>query len=469
MLPTRTTARGHALDKWQDTPKIYRRTWENKLSIIALPPPVTPLVSLIVLLIALAGLVAAYVLAPLWTQQRTPRAAPEEMREHNLEVLRERLGELDHSIPDESPERSAALVELAAQARFELTPSASPAAPWLGDHSSHPPTRRRPALAAVLMFLMVGASGGLYLLAGAPDALIAAPRADLASDSPESTIAAVRDPSDAEAWLARGQAELARGAPQAAERALERALTLAPEAPQIKIDLADALGQLQGTRLDGRPIALIREALESAPKHPKALALAGVYAVSQQNFPEALRLWRELLDVLPPGSPQAQQIAGFIADLTAGQPPRIREESAAQTNSDTAPTKPSTQDSMYQRSALSGTVSLAPSLKSLLNPQSSLFIVARTLDEHGVAFGPPVAVFKGTGADLPLAFTLDDRHAMTPTGRLSSLESNVPLQVIARVSRQGQASAQSGDLQGRSTPVTAGSVGMRILIDTVID
>jgi cytochrome c-type biogenesis protein CcmH len=90
-----------------------------------------------------------------------------------------------------------------------------------------------------------------------------------------------------------------------------------------------------------------------------------------------------------------------------------------------------------------------------------VFIFARA------ASGPamPLAVLRKQVKDLPLDFTLDDSMAMAPNLKLSGFAEVV---VGARVSRSGNATPQSGDLQGVSKPVKVGATGLAIVIDIAV-
>ena len=77
----------------------------------------------------------------------------------------------------------------------------------------------------------------------------------------------------------------------------------------------------------------------------------------------------------------------------------------------------------------------------------------------------PLAVFRGTVADLPLRFKLDDSMAMTSTMKLSNAKQVV---VGARVSKSGNAIAQPGDLFGEGPPIAPGKDGVAITIDSVV-
>ena len=66
---------------------------------------------------------------------------------------------------------------------------------------------------------------------------------------------------------------------------------------------------------------------------------------------------------------------------------------------------------------------------------------------------------------LPARVTLDDTVAMIPEMNLSSMEQ---VEVIARISKSGQARMQAGDLYGSVQPVkTSGSSRVDIVISEV--
>lgn len=430
-----------------------------------------PILLLLVLLIV-ALLVAAYVLRPLIagpTRRDEPDAAAVA-----LAVLRERRGELDAALahlPPESPERRAALAEFAMQAESEL-PSEH-----IASNPAAPAGSRQPRLAALLALALIVPTFGLYWLAGLPEAASPEVRAMREPASLEELIERVRirlrdSPTDIEGWQMLGRAELARGNPQPAREAFDKALLLAPNNAQIKVDLADAIAQTQGAVLEGRPIALIREALASEPRNPKGLALAGAYEVRQGNTAAALANWKTLLTVLPPDTDQARQIVGLVADLEAGRTPQVGPAAAA------APTAPAAAEAGGRQAAasggaasadpgagaLSGRIEIDAALAGKLRPDDTLFVVARSLDAQGQPAGPPLAVLRARGADLPLAFTLDDRLAMGPMAKLSSVAPGTQVKVVARISRSGEAATRSGDLQGSSDPVKPGTSGMTIVI-----
>ena len=432
-----------------------------------------PLILLYGLLCLLATCVVIYVMRPLW--QRAAAGREGDASAIALSVLRERRRELESALADlpaDSPERRAALAEFAAQTQQDL-PQPLNTSDTTQQRAADPASqsaRRNPLLTAALAATLIVPPAALYWMAGAPDAADPIVRSEREPASLEELVATLRErlkrsPDQVQGWQLLGRSEMALGRIPEAQAAFERALALAPSDAQTRVDLADAIAQGQGSVLTGRPIQLIREALASDPKQPKALALAGAYEVSQGNPSGAIAHWRALLAVLPADSPQAAQIAGYLANLEAGRTPL-----AAGPSSPAAAPPPAPQAAPSQAaSSLRGRVELDPALAARLDPDATLFVVARSLDDQGRPSGPPLAVLRARAAELPLSFELDDRQAMSPMARLSSLPPNAQVMVIARVSKSADASVKAGDLQGRSGTVAPGSADVRVRIDTVAE
>jgi cytochrome c-type biogenesis protein CcmH len=453
---------------------------------------------LLTLLLALAVAVALYVILPLLRQRPSGAARPADdaaaadpardddaarVAATTMAVLRERRRELEASLahlPMDAPERRAALDEFTVQAAAELggtADSASSPSPSPGQAPAPASSSRRRALAATaLATALVVPAFVFYLLSGAPE--VVSPEAQASQSLSLDEMAErlrgrlAQEPDRADGWQLLGRTELARGRFPEAIDALERAAKLEPADPGVKVDLADALAQNQGARLDGRPIELIREALAIDPQHQKGLALAGAWSVGQRDFPAAIRHWELLFAQLPPGSPQAEQVAGLLADLRAGRQPGLAADGprdAPQAGAPAAPgaAGPSSASAPVATSApvLRGKVELAAPLAGRAQPGDTLFVVARALDAQGRPAGPPVALLSARVGDLPLEFALDDSMAMVPSARLSSSER---VTVVARVSRTGEATVRPGDLQGASQPVAPDARGVRVLIDTVV-
>jgi cytochrome c-type biogenesis protein CcmH len=111
-----------------------------------------------------------------------------------------------------------------------------------------------------------------------------------------------------------------------------------------------------------------------------------------------------------------------------------------------------------QSLAISGTVTVAPSLAGKGSSTDTLFVFAREVS------GPPmpVAIVRATKKDLPFTFRLDDSTSMMPSRKLSDVGTVV---IVARLSKSGKAMPESGDLEGLSQPVKPGVDGITIVID----
>ncbi len=249
-------------------------------------------------------------------------------------------------------------------------------------------------------------------------------------------------PQDAAAWemLARSYAALQRFSE--ADRAYARAIALAPGNAQLLADRADVLAMLQNRSAEGEPARLIARALELDPANLKALALAGSAAFEKGEFAAAADYWTRALRMAPVGSE-------FALGLT-----RSLEEARAATS--TVPRETTTPIP----AGVSGVVRLGAALQGKVAPDDAVFIVARAT--HGPRM--PLAVLRRKVSELPITFTLDDSAAMSPELRLSRFRHVV---VAARVSRSGNAMAQSGDLVGETGPVQTGAAPVALTIDTV--
>ena len=182
-------------------------------------------------------------------------------------------------------------------------------------------TRRRQLLAVVFATLLVAMPLAFYRTTGMPEAVV--PGFDQQAQMPDvnKMLAQLEarleaDPSLVEGWLMLARSRRALGEPDKALAALEQALKVDSRDPalasQIRTELADALGQQAGMRLDGRPWTLIQQALKLNPGNGKALALAGAYEMNQNHPKEALTYWEPLLKQLTPDTAAYQQVQQYI-------------------------------------------------------------------------------------------------------------------------------------------------------------
>lgn len=265
-----------------------------------------------------------------------------------------------------------------------------------------------------------------------------------------------QNPNDGVGWalLARSYVELGRHAD--AVPIYEKAMKLIPDDPQLLADYADALGMLHGRKLEGKPEQLVQQALKLDPNHVKALMLAGTAAFDRREFAQAAQYWERASANLPADADAGlrQELLSGIAEakgLAGGKPATATAAAVA-----SAPIKEG-----GQTAAISGTVTLAPVLATKGAPTDTLFVFARAVE------GPPmpVAIVRATKQDLPFSFRLDDSNSPMPARKLSEAGEVV---IVARLSKSGEATPKTGDLQGMSQPVKPGAKQITVVIDREI-
>ncbi len=178
-----------------------------------------------------------------------------------------------------------------------------------------------PMAAARLPGLSTGLSPAMGpAAASAPDAPVA-PHAmapdQMAGVAKSLSERLAREPKDGAGWamLARTYAVMGRHAD--AVPAFRQAVALQKPDAVLLADFADALAMTQQRRLDGEPIALVKQALALAPDNQKALSLAGTEAFDRRDYTAALRHWEHLRQVAPPDSVFVKQIEGGIEEARA--------------------------------------------------------------------------------------------------------------------------------------------------------
>lgn len=425
-----------------------------------------------VFVVVCAALVLIALLFALPPFLRRPRGAPgTDRREANLALYREQIGDLDRelaagTLTREQHERDRQ--ELSRRMLEDVQPEGEagiPSAP--GAMGRVAPAIAIAALfpiAAVLIYAQIGAPGALD-----PNSLKAAPGhagQEFTPEQVEQMVAQLaqrmeQEPDKLEGWVLLGRTYSALGRFPEAAKALERALKLQGNDPDLLADYADALAMAHGQKLQGEPTRLIDRALALDPDHQKSLALAGTGAYERGDYGSAVAYWERLLKTLPPDSEDLRPIQASIDEaraLAGGKAPKTAQ--APPTPSTQQPPSGGTSATTAGAASIAGEVSLARELAAKAAPDDTLFVYARA--EQGPPM--PLAIQKLKVSDLPARFSLDDSMSMAPDLRLSKFSRVV---VVARVSKSGKAAPQSGDLEGSSGPVKVGGPALSIVIDKV--
>ena len=215
--------------------------------------------------------------------------------------------------------------------------------------------------------------------------------------------------------------------------AYRRILDKFPESPRIIANLAQAMFYRAGNVVTPEVREYTHKALAMAPMMPEMLGLAGIDAKNQGDYRAAIRYWKTAVQHMDPNSRVAQGYLNGIAKaeqalLAAGE----------KLDSDDKPVV----DGASAKIELQ--VSLADSVQ--ISGGETLFVYARAWK------GPkmPLAIQKLSASQLPLSVTLDESMAMAPGMTIKSFPE---LELVARISKTGSPTAQSGDWQGTFGPV----------------
>jgi cytochrome c-type biogenesis protein CcmH len=300
-----------------------------------------------------------------------------------------------------------------------------------------------PGLGVTLMLACTTAL--LYLLIGTPAALDPShrnPPATMADAISQLQAELERNPDQAEGWRVLARALVSEGRLGEALAAYAQAIERAPDA-EVLTEAAETRARAHPQRFfDQQAVAMLRRALELQPAHQRARWFLGISQRQAGRAAEAARTWEPLLAVVDPATAATLRPQIDAARTAAGLDPLPAAEPAP-------------------ASGLEVEVALAPALAASLPQNATVFVIARA---PGTVM--PVAVERVDAASFPLTVRLDDADSPMPTARLSQL---TRVEVLARVSRSGQANAQSGDLASEPAAID-NAPGRRVeaLIDRTV-
>ena len=401
-----------------------------------------------------------FVLPPLLRKRELPAVSRDEL---NTEVIKAQLAELDADLAVgklDQNQYAAARTDLERELLYDLS-TTGPA--------QHEPRSGRWATLLIIPALPLCAVL-LYQQLGSIDLIDKLQQVrTVQSQTVEQQLASIEDmvaglaarlqqqPDDLEGWtmLARTYNILERY--REAETAYENVLRLGGENAGVLTDYADAMAMADGGTFTDKSGALLTRALELDPNNVKGLWLSGHWKNQSGAYAEAIRYWQKAALLLPDDGQDKAVITSQIQQ--ARQQLGTAVDSEQQVAASTADVNA---DNSASGVTLQVQVSLDPALAAKTSPGDTVFIFARA------AQGPrmPLAIVRKQVKDLPVSVVLDDTMAMAPGMMLSGFEEVL---VGARISKSGNAMAQSGDLQGSKSPVRpADSARLNIVIDSVV-
>ncbi|HXZ52638.1 MAG TPA: c-type cytochrome biogenesis protein CcmI [Burkholderiales bacterium] len=258
-----------------------------------------------------------------------------------------------------------------------------------------------------------------------------------------------QNPGDAQGWVMLGRSYAVLGRFAESSQAYARAVALVNDDAGLLADYADSLAMSRGGNLEGEPYQIVKRGLEFDPKNVKLLALAGSAEFQNKDYAAAVGYWERSLAGVQGESDFSRELRSSIDEAR-----RLGNLPVAQALAP-APAAAAT------KSAISGTVRLAPALAGKVSPGDTLFVFARPAEGSRM----PVAILRVSAEQLPYAFRLDDSQAMTPANKLSDQKRVL---VGARISKSGDALPHAGDLEASSAQAAPGTDGLVLTIDQVV-
>jgi cytochrome c-type biogenesis protein CcmH len=283
----------------------------------------------------------------------------------------------------------------------------------------------------------------LYLAFGTPKAL--SPEfLHAESGSPQSIDAMTSElkqklaanPDNLQGWLLLGRSYAALAQEEKSSQAFARATQLAPDDADVLLDYAESIARLRNDSFAGEPEQIIDRALLLDPDSLRGRILKGIVFFQQDQREHALAVWQPLyLDQT--NTQEERELVGQLIQAASGTLPDTADPATA---------------------SITVTIALDDRFRDDVSPQDTLFIYARA------ASGPPMplAIERHTAQVLPITITLDDSDSMLEQMTLSRFEQVI---VNARISKNGSATPQSGDIQGSSpvlNPATQPAISINI-------
>ncbi len=264
-------------------------------------------------------------------------------------------------------------------------------------------------------------------------------------------------PDNVEGWKMLGQSYFVMQRYSSAKDAYIKALNLVNQSdPELLVLTAEASAFSNNELFADYEKSLLRKALSINPRNERALWYSGYAAYASADYPGAVQYWQSLLQLVPAERPEVKEsLVRFLDDARekAGLTPQNSAITVAENNE------------QEQARAIQVSVQLNEKVNQLANSGDTLFVYARP------AQGPkmPLSLARMTVSNLPVKITLSKDMAMIPNMTIESFDK---VEVLARISKSGQATTQKGDLISQGVIVDfsqANTATVSLDIDSVVE
>ncbi|MEE2804142.1 MAG: c-type cytochrome biogenesis protein CcmI [Pseudomonadota bacterium] len=364
----------------------------------------------------------------------------------NLQLARQRLAELETDIEYgriDPSDYDAVRADLERTLLADLSNNDAPSTPLRS---------RRAVISAVLIGLVIpSAAAFLYFVFGTPQAIVGdatapqttagtenrkLPPVDVLVEQLEKKVA--EQPSDIQGLSLLANTYISLRRYDDAVQILERWRLVDPNNSDLLARYADALAMANDGVLTGKPMTLIERALEINPDQIQALWLAAMAADEANDLPRAIGYLSRLQKLVVDNQEAHREVSTLLASA------RSRSTSSGITANTPLNELPSSGPNKLRIAVL---VMIDPSLSQQVNQTDTVFIYAVPTDGSKM----PAAVARRRAVEFPMRVILDDSLAVMPTHKLSNLDQ---VEIVARISRTGDAQATSGDIIGATGPIS---------------
>lgn len=410
------------------------------------------MIGFLILSLALVAMVF-WLIAPALLGKRS--SVSTDQRQQNILIAKERLAELETQYQQNEiseAEYSVAKTEI----EFALLEDTKQDDAELADSNRAAGSKLIQRVTYLVLSAIPFAALLLYQLWGTPDAIIAMTNPATANtQSPHQAQGASHDgdinkmlasleakltenPNNPNGWYTLGRSYMVQKQYDKALNAFQQLHKLVGDDPNVLVVLADAMTMASGGDIRGEPFKLAQQALQLAPENTTALWLTGLGYQADGDLHTAITHWQKLLTLLADDPKSAEEVQALIANAQEqlgsepGSAPIAKTEAPVPT-SNTATAK------------LTVDVSLDATLKQKLSGDDFVMIYAQRV--QGLKM--PLAMARVQVKDLPIKVELSDANALSPMNKLSGEQE---VNVIARISKSGQATKQPDDMEIKSGP-----------------
>jgi len=262
----------------------------------------------------------AFIIPPLWQGEGEPTTNENDAGEQNISIYRDQLTELEADlrngiISEDQYEQDRDEIK-----RRLLDDVSGPTSERVTKH----PAERRTAYAiavalpllAIVLYAKFGNINARSAETESPPAA-AAPNSEgggMSQAQIEANVAKLAkrmesNPADAQGWIMLARSYDTLGKYNESSKAYEKAIALKPRDADLLARLAFALAMANGQKFEGRPMELLKQALQIDPDNANVLGLAGGAAFAQKNYKQAIEYWEKLLKQIPPESELGQAVS----------------------------------------------------------------------------------------------------------------------------------------------------------------